>query len=220
MKKLLFLFVALLVSGAMMAQGSKGKMTTKSFLAFHGGPSFPVGDFGSTNQNNDKAGFAKVGFNLGLNYGHLFNKNVGITGAAFYNRYNLDKTIVADLLPGTNLDHWQFYGLAVGPMLTHEISGKVAADIRIMGGVGNANTPRFTYEGNLVVKGDWKAAFLFQGGLDLRFNAGKKVVVFTNADYIGLQPEFIIEDVDGAVIDRRHQTISVINLTGGVGIKF
>jgi len=42
MKKLLFMFIALLMSGAIMAQGSKGKMTTKSFLAFHGGPNFPV----------------------------------------------------------------------------------------------------------------------------------------------------------------------------------
>ncbi len=219
MKKLLLIFVALLVSGAMMAQGSKGKMTPKSFLAFHGGPSFTIGDFNSTDENNEKAGFAKTGLNLNLNYGYLFNKNIGITAAGFYNRYNLDKGFLHDL-PGTDLDHWQFYGLSVGPMFSHAINDKMAVDLRIMGGVANANTPRFTFDGELLIKEDWKMAFMFQGGLDLRINTGGNVFIFTNADYMGMQPEFKIEDITGTEVDRRHQTISVINVTGGVGIKF
>lgn len=221
MKKLLSMIIVLLVSGAMMAQGSKGKMATKSFLALHGGPSFTVGDFSSRNVDNTLAGFAKTGFNLSLNYGYQFNKNVGLTGAAFYGKYNLDNAaVLAATVSGVNADHWQFYGLSVGPMLTHEIVNNVVVDLRVMGGVANANTPKFTYESSLLVKEDWKFAPMFQGGLDLRFNTGGNVFIFTNADYMWMQPEFKIESPDGSISEKHHQTISVINLTGGVGIKF
>jgi len=221
MKKLLLIIVALLVSGAMMAQGSKGKMTTRSFLAFHGGPSFTVGAFGSRDVNNNDAGFAKTGFNLNLQYGYHFNKSAGLTGSVLYGRYNLDKaSLLNATTPGVNADHWQFYGVAIGPMLTHEISNKVAADLRVMVGMANANTPKFTYEGLLAIKQDWQSALLFQGGMDLRFNLAGKAFIFTNADYVWMQPEFKIESPDGTVVDRRHQNIGVINLNGGVGFRF
>jgi Outer membrane protein beta-barrel domain len=222
MKKLLLMITVLLISGATMAQGSKGKVT-KSFLAFHGGPSIPVGDFGSSDFNNEKAGFTKTGFTLNLNYGYNFNKHVGLTGAAFYNRFNLDKSAFLQDLPGVNADHWQFYGLTAGPMLNHELSDKVVLDLRVMGGLANANTPKFTYEGTEVVKEDWKWTPVFQGGVNLRFNTGGNVFIFTNADYMWMQPEFKLMSSggDGAtLVDRIHQTIAVANLTGGVGIRF
>jgi hypothetical protein len=223
MKKLLLMMIVMLVSGAMMAQGSTGKLNTKSFLAFHGGPSFTVGDFGSRSQNNDKAGFAKTGFNLNLNYGYQFSKNAGLTGTAFYNRYNLDKAALeASTLPGANADHWQLQGLAVGPMLIHQLTPKVVADLRVMGGVAHANLPKGTFDGTVVSSGDWKWTSLFQGGLDLRFNSGGRMFIFTNADYMWMQPEFksdILPGSGGGTITF-HQTISVINLTGGVGFKF
>jgi len=228
MKKLLFMIIVLLVSGAVIAQGSKGKMTSKSFLAFHGGPSFTVGDFGSRSQTNESAAFAKTGFNINLNYGYNFNKNIGLTGGAFYSRYNLDKAALtaaleAHNLPsvGVNADHWQFYGVAVGPMFTHEVTGKIAADLRLMGGASKANLPKGTYEGTVASTGAWSWTPMFQGGLDLRFNTGSKVFIFTNADYMWMQPEFKYDIILASVRPPRfHQNISVVNLTGGVGIKF
>jgi hypothetical protein len=220
MKKLLLMIIVLLVSGTVMAQGSKGKMTPKSFLAFHLGPSFPTGDFKSIDANNEKAGYAKTGFNMNLNYGYKFTKNVGLTVGTYYNRYNIDKKDLSQILPGTNVDHWQFFGIAVGPMLTHEFSSKVTGDLRIMGGMTYANSPLFSYEGTVLVKDDWKLTPMFQGGLDLRFNAGRNVFLMANADYMYLQPEFKFETTTGELVDKRHQTISVMNLTGGVGIKF
>lgn len=222
MKKLLLMIAVLLISGATMAQGSKGKVP-KSFLAFHGGPSIPVGDFGRSSLSNDKSGFAKTGFTMNLNYGYNFTKKVGLTGAAYYNRFNLKKGVLLHELPGANVDHWQFYGLNVGPMLNLELSNKVVLDMRVMGGLANANTPKFTYEGTEVVKEDWKWAPVFQGGLDLRFNTGGNVFIFTNADYMWMQPEFKLLSSSGegaTVVDRIHQTIAVTNITGGVGIKF
>jgi len=220
MKKIFLIMVVLLVSGAMMAQG---KLTTKSFLAFHGGPSFTVGDFGSRNQNNDKAGFAKTGFNMNLNYGYQFARNAGLTGTAFYSRYNLDKAALeSGTLPGVNADHWQLQGLAAGPMLTHHLTPDVVADLRVMGGVAHANLPKGTFDGTVVTSGDWKWTFVFQGGLDLRFNISGNMFILTNVDYMWMQPEFKSDfsPLIGGGTTRFHQTISVVNLTGGIGFKF
>jgi hypothetical protein len=109
MKKLLLMTMVLLISGVVMAQGSRRKMTSKSFLALHGGPSITTGFFASTNNGNTLSGFAKTGFNIDLTYGYHFTKLAGITGSVFYSRYNLDKNAIAHIQTGVNADHWQYY---------------------------------------------------------------------------------------------------------------
>lgn len=221
MKKLLLMTMVLLISGVVMAQGSKGKMTPKSFLALHGGPSLTTGFFASTNFDNTLSGFANTGFNMNLNYGYHFTRIAGITGSVFYSRYNLDKDAIAIIHSGTNADHWQFYGISAGPMLTHEFSDKVAGDLNVMGGVASVNSPKYTYENLLSVSPDWRWAGMFQVNLDLRFNIGGNVFIYANGGYMYMQPEFKLVSSDGVQsTGRHHQTISVINLTGGVGIKF
>jgi hypothetical protein len=220
MKKLLLMIIALLVSGVLMAQGSKGKLTTKSFLVFHGGTSFTPGDFGSRDLNNDKAGLAKTGINLNLAYGYRFVKNFGVTATVFYNRHEFDNNALLNAIPGVATDHWQWYGIAAGPMVTHEILPKLTGNIRVMGGIANANTPKFTVDKNLIIKEDWQTAPLFRGGLDLQYHTGGNVFLHGNADYMWMQPEFRVIDASGIVTDRRHQTITVINLTAGVGFNF
>jgi len=221
MKKLLLMTMVLLMSGVVMAQGSKGKMTTKSFLALHGGPSFATGFFAINNLDNTLSGFAKTGFNIDLNYGYHFSKIAGITGSVFYGRHNLDKDAIAHVASGVNADHWQFYGISAGPMLTHEFSKKVAGDLYLMGGVANANSPKITYENLLVISPDWSWAGMIQVGADLRFNIGGNVFIHTNGGYMYMQPEFKMTSADGILsTERHHQSISVVNLTGGIGITF
>jgi hypothetical protein len=221
MKKLFFMMIVLLISGVVMAQGKGGKMTSKSFLALHGGPSLTTGHFASTNFDNTLSGFANTGFNINLNYGYHFSKMAGITGSVFYSRYNLDKDAITHIQPGVNADHWQYYGLSAGPILTHEFSDKVAGDLYVMGGVASANSPKITYENLLSVSPDWRWAAVFQGGLDLRFNIGGNLFIYANGNYLYMQPEFKLVSSDGFLSEgRHHQTISVVNLTGGIGIKF
>lgn len=213
--------MVLLISGVVMAQGSKGKMTNKSFLALHGGPSFTTGNFASTNFDNTLSGFANTGFNINLNYGYHFSKIAGLTGSVFYSRYNLDKDAISHLASGINADHWQFYGISAGPMLSHEFSGKVAGDFYLMGGVASANSPKITYENLLAISPDWRWAGMFQVGADLRFNIGGNVFIHTNGGYMYMQPEFKMTSSDGVLsTERHHQTISVFNLTGGIGFTF
>jgi hypothetical protein len=241
MKKLLFLIVAMLVSFAIMAQGSKETFTAKSFLAFHAGPSFPVGDFGKTNLisngtneiYNGEAGFANTGYNLNLNYGYQFIKNVGLSASALYNSNKLNHDAIINQLDAimegeivdpdlVKFDHWQWYGLTVGPMINHELVNNFTVDVKVMGGIANVNSPRVKYQNIELVKEDWAVAPLIQTGVDLRIGFGNNMFVLVNADYLYMKPKFTMSyDIDGEVwTETAKQKMSVINVTGGIGIRF
>ena len=232
MKKLLFLFIALLAGSVVMAQGSKKTIDSKSFLAFHAGPSIPVGDFHSNNFNNENAGFAKTGYNLNLLYGYELMKDFGITANLFYNNNKLDnETIKREMetelnlnegeLDNLNLDHWKWYGVTIGPSLMQKLTPNLAADVRVMGGIVNANTPAITLAGQTLVGEDWSVAPLLQAGFDLRIGIGKNVFIYAGADYIYMKPKFNVESNIGELVSEDiQQKISVVNVTGGVGIRF
>jgi hypothetical protein len=244
MKKILFFMTALLVSGMVMAQVSKEIREPKSFLAFHAGPSFPVGDYDINALPADgffgKGGFAKTGYNLNLNYGYKFGKTFGLAASAFFNNNTVsNKAFISELnamfnsdggevvdVSGVKLNHWKWYGVTVGPAFMRNLTSNIALDLRVMGGIANANSPKVTYTDELVFGEDWSYAAVFQGGANLRFGIGKNAFIFTNVDYTYMKPEFKKEFnlggwiTDDIGIERGKQTLSTINLTGGIGFKF
>ncbi|GAB2828485.1 outer membrane beta-barrel protein [Ferruginibacter profundus] len=227
MKKLLIMAIALLVSGALQAQETAAKTEKKSFLVLHGGAALPVGDFSSNNTGNDKAGFATTGYTINLNYGYHFEKTAGITASVFYNHYNTHNFSMS-FVEGTgtialDMDHWKFYGITAGPMLSIEVSPAVCADLKVMGGIANANSPKITYQGIVMAEGDWSWAPIIQGGVNLRINTGSPVFVFVNADYQYLKPKFTYNYSnigDQQVTDKIAQPISAVNASAGIGINF
>ncbi|MDP4264112.1 MAG: outer membrane beta-barrel protein [Bacteroidota bacterium] len=220
MKKILIMIVVLLMSGIVMAQGEKQQRTTKSFLALHAGPSFPVGDFAKTDINNEQAGFAKTGVNVNLTYGYEFLENVGLTASIFYNNNKMDNSAVLDQVGNVALDHWQWYGISVGPMFTQKLAGNMAIDLRVMGGVANANSPKAVVDNETVVKEDWSPAAVFQGGAGLRIGMGNRMFIMVNLDYLYMKPKFDLVFPDGSPTVRSEQKMSVLNLTAGFGIRF
>ncbi|MBL7745190.1 MAG: outer membrane beta-barrel protein [Chitinophagaceae bacterium] len=232
MKKLLILATALLVCGALQAQGSKEKMNPKSFLAFHAGPSLPMGDFHSKSFDNADAGFAKTGYTLNLSYGYQLMENFGLMASVFYNNNKLNNVAIQEQmeaafdaepgsLNGLKLDHWKWYGLTVGPALMKELAPDLYLDIRVMTGIVNANTPAITFQGQKLVSEDWGLGIPLQAGVDLRAGISKKVFVFANIEYLYMKPKFKVEyNIDELVSETIKQKMSVVNLTGGLGIRF
>lgn len=230
MKKLITMAMALLISGALQAQEETVKKESKSYLVLHAGPSLPVGDFSSTNVANQQAGFAKTGYTINLNYGYQFQKNAGITVGAFYNSYNTHGFAMS-FLEGTSgaqtislgMDHWKMYGISAGPMLTFDVAKNIVADVKVMGGIANANSPKITYEGTVMAEGDWSFTPAIQGGVQLRINTGGNVFVMANADYMYLKPKFTYtytNEASQVVNEDIRQKLSVVNLSAGIGFKF
>lgn len=215
------LFALPLLAGA---QDEKESTPEKyQYLAFHVGAGFPVGDFGSGAITNEEAGFAKTGVNVGLQYVYKLGKNLGLGAGAFYNFFNADKSVAIPDNGGTinvSLDHWQFYGLAVGPTVTIDLDEQVCLDLRGLAGVATANTPRIKYQGNALLKEDWSTTPVLQGGANVRVKMNNsRLYIFGNMDFTYLYPDFTVTSYDNSFTEKIKQRMSVFNLTGGVGFR-
>lgn len=226
MKKILVLLLALLGSGALLAQAGRVKTKLPSTLAVHAGPSVPLGVFSSSYPSNDEAGYAKTGINLGLTYEYQLNELLNIAVNTFYNQHNTKKLeFTLDLGDGTQTivftaDKWHAYGIAAGPGLTYNLGKNLNAGIHVMGGIANVRMPAFYYDGEEAVKADWGIAPLVQGDAGLKVNAGKQFFFFLNAEYQYMKPVFHLLDISTNETDKVYQKISVLNATAGIGIRF
>lgn len=237
MKKLILLAISLLIYGVLLAQdNNKVACEKKSFIAFHGGPSFPIIDFGKTGSVtdavylvNEGAGFAKTGYNFNLNAGYSFTKNAGVTVGLFYNNYttkpfritapdNENQSITLDM------GKWEYYGVAAGPLMCFDINKTMSSGIKIMAAAVNVNSPKVSYSGKVMADGNTSWAPALAGGIDLRFNTGKNWFVYANAEYMYLQPKFTYtyssEIADEGLTEKVDQQINVVNVNMGIGFSF
>lgn len=226
MKKLLLLSLALLICSALLAQGSGNTVNKHSFLAFHAGPSFPVGAFGSNNPGNDDAGLAKTGYTIAMNYGYRFNSPLGLEAAVFYNHFGTQKMVLTvDVGDGTRtidmtLDDWHLYGISVGPSLEFSPAKKMSAGLHVMGGIANVRLPAFYFDGEDATKADWGIGPVVQAGLNLKIDAGKQVFFFVNGDYQYMRPVFNVLDLWTDESEKAYQKISVLQASAGIGFRF
>lgn len=232
MKKLLFLVTMLAISLITIAQQNGKTGEPRSFLVLHAGPSLPVEDFHSSVFTNTDAGFAKTGFNINLSYGYQLAENLGLVANGFYNNNTLDNATIqrqmenemnlnAGELAGLKLDHWKWYGLTIGPAMMHNLNPKLAVDVRVMGGIANANTPRIRFENEELVSEDWAVTGVFQAGADTRIVLGNNLFVILNAEYTYMKPKFhVTSNIQETVAELVKQKISVVNVTAGLGIRF
>ncbi len=250
MKKLLVFFIALLVCTAMYGQQEKPKKEAKHFLAVHAGPSFPMGDFKATSFTatnpgfftNWKSGFATTGFNINADYGYRFAKEFGITASVMFNNYDVKSNELTDRLNEIlvsegetdqipkdvlKLNHWKWYGLAVGPTFSQDLGTAVTVNLKVMGGIANVNCPKTMIMDVEMYKEDWSVAPMFMGGLDFRFDLGSNIFLIAGANYQYMRPKFTIEpgqelkDLFGVMNkETAKQEMTNVNLNAGFGYKF
>lgn len=240
MKKLLVLMLALLVSGAVLGQANGAKKEAKYSFAFHAGPALPVGDFKSTSLVSNssqfftdrESGFAKTGFTAGVNFQYQLMKNLGLGVNLFYNNHPIDSKAFVDQLniigegefdaTGVKLDHWQWYGFSVGPVFNEKVTDKVTLGANVNFALVNANTPKVTYLGNLIVDEDWSIAPALQAGLDMRVLLSKNMFALLKTDYLYMRPKFTTKYTDGTTTyeEATRQKMSVINISAGIGFNF
>lgn len=93
MKKL---FVSLTV--IVIAIFLSGNVYSQSSFSIHAGPSFPLSDFGDDDFNDDNAGGAGIGLNLGGKYTYQLNENgLGLFLGADFNYNGLKSSVKDDL---------------------------------------------------------------------------------------------------------------------------
>lgn len=204
------------------AQEKAVQPTKKFFVSVAAGPSFPLGTFESKNTNittNSTSGFAKTGYNLNLHFGYQLHENFGIVSHILFSEYKLDVSKFTDV--NVSVNHWQYYGILAGPMLTLPAGEKAWFDVKALGGVANVNSPGVKVDNEDYFKEKWSAAFALQFGADFRYNIANGVYVIVNADYNHMKPSFTLPTVEGAAFTHSpKQEMEHINITGGIGVNF
>ena len=207
---------------------SSENTSPKFFAAFSAGAAVPVGVFGKKNVDvTSEAGLARLGYNLNVNAGYQFSDNFGMASSLYFSRFKLDQKAINDYLSKTSsgltssADHWQYFGLVVGPMTTFSITKDVFLDFKALGGVAHANMPVFKFEveglpvASAVTKEHWAYSFAWQLGSDLRYNFAPGVCFYTNIDYNFMKPTWSLENVGDF-----KQKMGALDFNVGIGATF
>lgn len=238
MKKKIILLLAFTVTNSwLFAQNIKKEKTEKPFhVAVLGGVGFPVGLFGSTNSSNySDVGFANPGFGLKLTGGYKISKKFGITASAIYSRFTIDNDAANKIFNGNSelgpvsIDHWQYWGLMVGPTGIVKLSEDLTLNLNLLAGYASANAPTLKFQIeeipdlSISTTDKWKDAFVFQLGTDLKFTVDKNFFLMASLDYNFMKPKWkyvLASNGNGATNFSIDQQMGVIDINMGVGLNF
>jgi hypothetical protein len=220
MKKYISILALVLLCFGSVAQE---RITTKpnNFFVFTAGPSFPIGDFASTNLDNQDAGMAKTGFTLEYKYGHRFNGVFGLSTSLQYGRYDVDKAFLHGI-PDVDIKPWEKFALLAGPMMTSNIGLKSNFDLSILSGLAMAQSPEGRFEGTEVLNADWSAAVPLKIAADFRFQFNRSGIFFIGANYLYMKPKFEVLTDDENLFDFNtyRQKMHIIGMNAGLGFTF
>jgi len=223
MKKILFSFLSLIVFGAIaFAQESKTEIAQRNFLIVSAGPSFPFGDFSSTDLNNTNAGLAKTGFAIDLKYGHQFDEVLGLALGAMYGRHNVDKSFLSDG-SGVSIRPWEYFGILAGPMATAKLSEKTSFDLSVMSGVAFVTSPESKLNGEVVAKKDNSTTVPLKLAGDFRFHFNTSGYLFGGVHYTYMKPGFNVNTQTGLGTSENvsfNQKMNMIGVNAGIGFGF
>ena len=192
------------------------------YLWITAGPSFPVGDFGDNDfVSNGKAGLAKTGYAINLNYAYHINPVFAVAINGSYGHYGVDGISVGD---GTRLsiDPWQYYGIMAGPMVTTKIAEKTYADFNLLSGAAFASFAKFSYNGTDLIKQDWSTTVPIKLAADIRLGFSKSSYFLVGVDYLYMNPKFTVSGVSEGESLRGSgkQKITMFGINAGVGFSF
>ncbi len=218
-----------------------GYSQDKGYIAVSVGPSFPSGDFGSKDVNNESAGLATTGAIFDITFAQKFGKNLGMTlmlrGQA--NGVDTDPLVneliaeAPDASWSAEAETWGIGGFLGGLYGSFPMgaSGKVTFDTRAMIGYINATSPQITIYGNYLGTPFWvntesasAGAFAYLLGAGFRFNLGNHFCILTNLDYLGARPEFYDVATTSSIgtyeTNTYQQKFGTMNVGVGLGYRW
>jgi opacity protein-like surface antigen len=233
---LLYLMIALVVSGQQKAT---------HYIGISGGISAPTGmysrtDAGTFGNWNNSSGYAKTGFNLGLEGAYHFLPNVGIAGSInFSDHGRLSGTDVQKLADSytdafavdystvSTQGRYQTLNLFAGPCFSLPVKN-FTFEARILGGLTqNLSSPEIyvTLEDNpdgFTQKSSSHNAFGWQTGLGIHYAFTEKISVMIRGDYFHTNGIKIDNENRNNSAGRlvTNQPMSWINTSVGLAYSF
>lgn len=225
----IFLFSAFLATG----QTSYEPKPKKGYLGVYFGPSFPMGNFGESDFNNDESGFAVRGFQYAImELGIKFIPNFGLAASIRGSSIPMDVQYLADQYAleyggqfTVESTRWGFGGLHVGPVLSIP-AGKFDIDFRLMTGLMFAVSPELTVTQNNTGQSDFQdsefgTSLALSVGIGLKYHVSNRLTILAVAEYQRARPTFVIDQYPGNNYQTTtvYQNVSSISPMLGIGLR-
>ena len=245
MKKNFTILSAILITlFSLTAKAQDDQPEAKSYMAFLGGLSVPIGNYASNDYANNDAGFAHKGQTYGLDFGIFLHKNFGIgVSIALQDQGELDSTQTQALANGynssffknqtsvTSVGRFSNLTLMAGPLYEF-LHKKFILDLRVSAGVIKsfttpATTIVFDYSSNsgqtYYQESSGAVAFAYGASINLRYTLSDSWDVGIKLNYVN-SPGLKIDNTGGdAGTVGRFQTnmpVTLIQPTVGMTLKF
>lgn len=220
----LFLSVFLISTSILFAQNTK-----KSAINVIAGPSMPLGEFGNNNNNDDaKAGLAKLGAFLALEYDHQLFDDVYLTGRISGSIHGIDFAYSAPTGSALKMSttNWKNASLLAGFSYMPKISNKLNFIGRAMLGYQHTSSPEVDinisgyFSGSSKQKSVGASSLGVLLGFGFNYDVASTVGLRLISDYGHANPKFEVSQTSSGVVNRTStsQNIDLINL--GLGISF
>lgn len=187
----------------------------RGFISLNAGPSFPIGDYGSSNLDKDQPGFAEAGYNVNLQFGYYLASHYGLIITGLYTRHGFDNSLFNS---EASADHWKFAGVLAGVLATLPVAEKASVDLSIQTGIIRVNSPRVVYNGQEILSEDWGSSVPLNAQLDIRFKLSRNLQILAGINYLYMQPKFNVI-ADGTATEVK-QKMNVLGLNAGIGFGF
>jgi hypothetical protein len=226
------------------AKAQDDKPQAKSYMAFFGGLSVPLGSYASTTYSDNNAGFAKKGTTYGLDFGIYVHKNFGIgITVAYQDQGELDSTNVQNLANGynssftknqtsvTSLGRFTNLTFMVGPQYSF-LYKNFTFDLRASAGIIKsfttpATTIVFDYSSNsgqtYYQESSGAVALAYGASLGIRYALSDSWDIGLKANYINSSGLKISNTGGDSGTTGRFQTnmpVSLFQPTLGITLKF
>jgi len=206
--------------------------TKPHFISVNIGASVPMGDYGSTDGNDESSGFATTGANFAIEGAGFINPTVGFGGYLGGNAHNIDEpAFISELnssigISGSTLtaDPYGVSNYMAGIYLSVPATDIVFFRFKVLGGMFMARSPEMTitmtndfnetFVLNMTESTGSKFAALF--GASALFKVSSRIGIAANFEYTGAEVEF--EYNTGMDIVTFKQKFTILNITAGLNI--
>lgn len=213
------------------------KNNHKGYCGFNLGICFPMGDFGSTDLNNESAGFAHTGFSFSVPAAYLLEPNVGVCAVLFTQKIPIDESdfMMSPVIVSQNLEvitetfPWSVEGMHAGlyVSLPLDTQNKYCLDIKAMVGASFVEIPRirttvvYTSVNQVMYSSDISAyasatAISFMLDFCGRVKLSHSSALILGANYISTTQEFKLPSLFPGDDGKYRQPVSTLSLYSGI----
>ena len=205
------------------------------YVALGIGPSIPMGAYASTEEKNEKAGFATTGFLAEISFGYKLVNTIGI-GATIRSQMNgFNEKAFTDIFnaidPTASIsmtsESYKSIGFLAGLYGSFPRSdGNSSLDIRGQIGVLRCQTGDLNFNlnymgssGTIKFEGTTSSSLAYLIGVGYKLNVGDLICLNIGLDFQRASPEFVHVNPITGESEKFEQDISTFNVTIGVGLR-